>query len=293
MATKSVRRKTQAATAMYKRRLDQYGAAWARLLADPCNAPLTSPCYPSSGTGQFIRLHTFLSPITGSNNSLQLAIVPGRNRYYFGQTDSFSAGGTIGAEQELFSQLNSSGIYDTHRCIAACAKVHYVGAEQSRSGQVALGSNTHPIFDTGVNYSSAQLFRNMQQIARFGELQHEVKFIPNSVDADWQNPDGGAAQGDHAVLHVITNNTGVNTMVEVVAVYEVMYDSNSGIANTAQPSKSRNSVNEVLSALGPPAQWAFSNVIAPVMKSLAGGAVQAIRNVPNIVAQSAPLMITY
>lgn len=265
-------------------RLDQYGAAWARLLADPCNAPMTSPCYPSIGTGQFIRVHNIFSPMTGANDSLQMTICPGSNQVWYGQTVA-GTGGNINAPVTLFNALTN---YDSYRCVAACAKIKYVGPESSRRGLVGLGVNPNALFNSGDFMSSEQLLNLCQQVSRTGEQLHEVKWAPAAGDGNFLPANGLLVNKDErSVLTLITSRFGQDAYIEVVAVYEVQYSNTSFLQNNMQPSKSSNSINEVLAALGPPARWAFSHVVAPVIKSVAGVGMEEVRNTANVVANVA------
>lgn len=259
--------------------LDSGGLAYARLLADPCNAPLVSPVYSGSGTGQIRRFRTYGSFLSGANVDLQLAWNPAANTHYWGQTTS-GASGLVGPLTRTFDLGNSFGAGATSRCLAACIRVIYQGAENARAGVVALscGPAMFQANQTGVNslpYIAACPF-----VRRLGEVQHEVKWVPSNNDEDFQtnSPTGGADTTSNMyagnTLHVLTNNTPTgNVMIEFTAIYELAVNiaGVSGLVNTMVPPPSSNTLNDVLRFLGPPSEWAYGHVVAPVMKAVAGG----------------------
>lgn len=60
--------------------LDGHALSWARLLRDPCGAPMVTGCYPGGGSGMLIRVKSYAPVLTGVNNDFQFSFTPGLAR---------------------------------------------------------------------------------------------------------------------------------------------------------------------------------------------------------------------
>lgn len=285
--------KQQSVALVRRSGLDAHAMAWARLLRDPCNAPMVSPCYPSGGTGIFLRFRRVYNPMVSPNNCMQMTFQPGLNAIYLGQTNGAGTVGLVSTPQVAFSDLTN---YDSARPVAACLRVMYTGTEANRAGLIGLSAGPSNLVDPSTNVSSNQVMSRLQRVDRIGEVIHEVKWVPQPADMDFSKFDvasyNTAAANQWGSLTAVTAEVGQLIQVELTTVYEVV-PSNQNLLVSQIPPKSRNTMGEVIGALGDTAKWVFSDVVAPVLKASAGLAVQAARSAPQMVASATPLMIAY
>lgn len=269
--------------------LDAAAIGYARMLTDPCNAPMVPSTYSGMGTGQYRRLRrvfTVPAALEGTYSFNPAANLMFRGTHIAanqGTAYSFNALTLFTGVPEFISTTET-------RCLAACVKIRYIGAESSRGG--VIGTRTSP-FNTVVNGQTA--FNTDQMSAcpllnRVGEVQHEVKFVPGIGDELFTT-----VQGPDAVTKT-TGSFGFTfqgipdgtLQVEVTAIYEIE-DTNGNIGTAVSPA-SRNTTNNVLAALGPPSRWAFGHVIAPTIKAMAGLASQTALNSVSAVSSSVRLL---
>lgn len=254
--------------------LDAGALAHARLLKDPCNAPLAGPVYSGSGTGQFRRFRVLVNA-EGSSVEGCYVFQLGTNTRYQASHVAGTAGSTYTFDggNALFTDPVFSSTPDTSvRCVAGCVKVRYIGAEHARSGSIGLLSCPSAFRGTGVSSNVNTDQTSCPMVLRTGEVQHEVKFIPNSTDEDFREPTRPGTllfTRDNSCLVVTYRGTPAASIVfEVTAVYEVE-NSQAGVVTAVTPS-STVTLNQLLRALGPAASWAYSHVAAPTIRAIAG-----------------------
>lgn len=275
--------------------LDNGARAYARMLLDPCNAPLCPPVYTGMGTGQYRRFRKVFSPSAlaaegcyiftpGSNIQLAATHVAANvgNPYTFNKFTIFDAAvigiSTLGAGVET-------------RCLAACVKIRYIGPESARSGVV--GTRTTPFawaFDGTVSNNVVQL-GDCAVINRTGEVMHEVKFTPGVGDELFSPADGSVAaltRQQGSMGFAWSGMTGGDFQVEVTAILEV--ETTAGLVPAPVVPTSKNSLNQVLVALGPPANWAYGHIVAPTLRSIAGAAMQTVTSGVNTMSVGARLL---
>lgn len=272
------------------RGLDSAAIAYARLLKDPCNAPLVPPVYQGSGSGNYVRVRKFVAPLVDTNTSLQYCFDPQTNFRWFGQAVA-DATGNVGQPDQVFSQTN----WKQFRCLAACMKVRYIASEMERGGVVGLICSP-PIFtplQTGVG--SGNTLGSCAVIHRFGDVLHEVKWIPDN-DVSWvkatSTGDPTSYGTENVLTAILSNVPAQSVMIELTAVYEVAYQFTAGMVSTSQVSKSVNTFNQVVHALGEPVNWLYGNVIAPTVKSLATAAVNTTMSGMSATAARGALLLT-
>lgn len=261
--------------------LDEHAKKWARLLMDPCGAPLVQPCTISSnGTGLLVRKHTFGNPFTAPNNDLQLFALFGTNNnpntagiFYFGQCLN-GASGTVGGAQTLF-QLPEMGGSSRFRCVAGCVKVHFLGPESTRQGLVGLGiSSLPPVLEGQTGVNSGNLMATCQRVARIGSEAHEIKWFPmDSDDSDFS--------ASSTSLNIIIRGAGdgvtaPQVQIEYVAVYEYQPFPSNNTQIPISPSPSRNTPHEVIKAMGDYASWGFGHLVLPTIKAIASSTATAV-----------------
>lgn len=255
--------------------LDAAGLAHARMLADPCNALMSPPCYSGMGTGDYRRFRRILNVPLAVEGTY--SFVPGANAFFVGTHISANAGTpyTMNGYQLFETELLAIGVES--RCIAACVKVRYTGTESERKGVVGLRTNP---FNSVTN---AQVTSNDSQLTacpllnRVGEVQHEVKFVPGTADELFTGNWGAPISVLNTMGSFGFTFSDVPTLtmqIEVTAIIELEPRENM-VINSVAPT-SRNTTNNVLAALGPPAKWAYGHIVAPTIRAVAGAAMQTV-----------------
>lgn len=255
--------------------LDAGAIAHRNLLLDPCNASLGAPVYSGLGTGQYRRLRVI---IAAEGNSVEGCYVfqLGTNSYWKAShvAGSSTTPYVFSSVQHIFQDgmISQTGVQ--LRCVAGCVKVRYVGAESARKGTIGLlaapSSYQSPSFT-----SQAEIDTTVCPVVhRTGEVQHEVKFVPNASDETFRSP---------TVFMGAQNQTAFNSTLvvayracepqtlqfEVTAVYEVETVGNDNVITTVAPSSSI-TLNQLMRSMGPVASWAYGTVVAPTLRAMAG-----------------------
>lgn len=253
--------------------VDNQAAAFARLLADPCNAPMCAPTYTGMGTGEYRRYRRIISiPVTAVEGTY--VITPGMNRYCFATHIAANAGAN-------YTFDNVSNIYSTAsattveaRCLAACVKVRYTGPEQTRGG--VIGLRTLPFQYININQTSniASDMTNSALINRVGEVMHEVKFVPGNADQGFTSTTPPNERELGCFGFSFSGVPAGTLQIEMTVVMEI--ESEPGIVPSPITPSSGNTLNQVLSALGPPARWAYNNLAVPTIKSVTSRAMQSL-----------------
>lgn len=236
------------------------------LLKDPCNAPLKGTVYSGLGTGQYRRYRVML-PSAGSSVEGTYVFSFASNRFFQGTHVAGTAGTayTYNAAQILINDPSLTQAAHEARCIAGCVKVRYTGPESDRAGLIGLAVMPG-CFAAPAGAGSAT--GDMQQcpfVHRFGEVAHEVKFVPNAADEQFK-PLINLFPDNSSIVVTYRGIPAATLTFEVTVVYEV--EQMSGVMPIAcyTPS-SNNTLNQVLRALGPPTMWAFSNVVVPTIRA--------------------------
>lgn len=252
--------------------LDAPALKWRQLLLDPCNAPLVAPCSSGFGSGNYIRIRAIA---TLSNVDGIACWQPGTNNTWFG---SAAGGGGVNIGSATTAATLPTNI-DSIRAIAACLKIRYVGAEQSRAGSVGLAVGSPIANPNELNVAATSRLATCPSIARCGEVVHEVKWVPSSADEEFHASSAGFVSRCSTVSVVYQGVAAGTLQAEYTVCYEVEGGSGttgtSYVANAAMPA-SRNTVNQVLNTLGNATAWAFSNMAAPVLKAVAHAGAQHV-----------------
>lgn len=155
-------------------------------MADPCSADLVSPCYGGTGTGYLARVRDYV-PVPATARDYVLEFTPSADSqsvYRYGYATD--VGGSLGTVsfKALGGIPGNKSMCSRRRCVAACLKVIYTGAELDRSGMVAM------TLDAGMSLSYNQVIvpttsdwlTCMPHTARMGSAIHEVLWVPGSGD---------------------------------------------------------------------------------------------------------------
>lgn len=245
--------------------LDAGALAFRQLLADPCNAKFASPPYAGLGSGNFVRRRTIIAA--------EGASVEGTYVFQLGTGMLLKAShvaATLGNPYTFSSQALFSGVSGDleHRCLAGCVKVRYLGTESSRAGLISTLVCPTQMYAAGAQTTAVEAAAQCPFTFRVGEVAHEVKFVPNEGDENFQA--FGALNKSNSTLSITYRGTPASTIIfEVTAVYEVESVAGSGVVINSVPPQSSNTLNQVLRSLGPTTSWAYTNVVVPTIKATA------------------------
>ena len=277
--------------------LDSAALKYARLLSDPCNADLCHPVYAGTEGGYLVRLKSFLT--AGGSGSAVDSITCfnpfGRNDTGFQQwcATYASAGGGLGNVSEFGSMpwLSTGGV-GYYRPVAGCLKVHYIGAELERKGLVSLivGKQQCQYGDAYGSTTADALVPTSAKTVRLGSEPHELRWAPMTPDdteySTQYQPGGsytpvGVVKG--TVLTVIVQGAPAGSVrLEVDFVYEWLPEYSSGLVNSITTPPSRNTLNDVLRAIGNAAggiqEWAVSSQGKRVLGAIGRGVYSMVNN---------------
>lgn len=271
VAANMPRRKTKRVSTVTRGGLDGPAQAYARLIADPCNAPLTTTIWPGS-TGSFVsRFESDFIVFDGvAQTAGMLYFVPGMNEVYTPSlllTNDTTASTMTNASTlppgVTFLQASAG----TFRCVAACMQVSFPGTELNRSGIVSLG-----VMQAGGALRNLATIAGGQNVNTTASAvrqlcQHTERTPQNMAEIIWQ-PGGGdqlptqlgiatnttsyvteASDKNAIVMSVagIPPVTGVR--IRLVSVIEWTPRTAQGFVSSIDPPKSVNSLNDILRAL--------------------------------------------
>lgn len=248
------------------------------LLLDPCNAVLGPPVYAGLGTGQYRRLRTY---ITAEGQSVEGCYI-----FQLGTNTFWKASHVAGTQGESYTYNGGAAIFSDAnlasgrqlRCIAGCVKVRYLGSESNRSGVVGmLAAPAQMLGPSQVSSATVDLTR-CPVVHRTGEVQHEVKFVPNASDEMFATPTVSgvgvfATPGNSCLMVVYKGTPAATVQFEITSIYEMEEATIAGnvVVTSVTPSSSV-TLNQLLRSLGPVAGWAYSSVVAPTIRAMAGRA---------------------
>lgn len=152
------------------------------------------------------------------------------------------------------------------RCLAACVKVRYIGAEQARAGTIGMAVVSGQYLGPSQVSSAGADLAKCPFVSRFGEVQHEVKWVPTQVDEEFHP----FATIEAKASTIVVNYRGIpasSLQFEVTGCYELEV-TDAGVPLASHVPTSRNTLNQVLQSLGPVSSWAYNTVLAPTIKSV-------------------------
>lgn len=182
-----------------RKQLDAAAYAYARLLADPCGAPLVQPIFPGADAGFMIRAESFLTFGTAAGDTAGVVhwapgFVNASNTELCVKTNATS-GGTLtsfansgGGPGKYFLGTNARGA----RCVAACMRVTFPGSESARSGRIHYGHTTAGMIDVGDSMAVDDVCQTLQHYSRTPPDTVELVWKPSFADCEFNDP-GAAA----------------------------------------------------------------------------------------------------
>lgn len=250
--------------------LDSMGLAYARLLQDPCGAPLAYPVWGTQEGSLLVKTEQIINiGVDATNLNGVFAWSPGTSTTLaFGtmieckslasntsiQTSTSGTGFTVSdllASSPGRTFLTSQA--SVYRPVAACVEVMYNGSESSRSGTIGGGCVAG-----GTWYYTTITVDQIASLVPHGERtpvgKTEFLWYPSSSDDLFQDPsDAIANQQVERRNSIVVNwaglaaNTGLR--VKLTAIYEYKPKVASGIAMPSPEVGSRNTMREVLGAI--------------------------------------------
>lgn len=249
--------------------LDRMGAAYARLLTDPCGAPLAYPVWGSQEGSLLVKSEQVYNvgvdstnlnglfawcPGTISTGNFTSAIeVKTLQANTEASTGSVSGAGYTNTQIAPPGATFLTGQSSVYRPIAACIEVMYNGSEASRSGSIGGG-----VVAGGTWYNRVVTVDQMAAVLPHGERTpvHKTEFLwyPSGADELFQDPNDNvsAQQVDRRNSLVVTwaglaAITGLR--LKLTAIYEYKPRLNTGIAMPTPEPGSRNSMRDVLGSI--------------------------------------------
>lgn len=251
-------------------RLDFAARAYARLLADPCGAPLVRSIGLGTGDSIIVRVENDTLLFNGltetggwgiwcPSTTVALAASPGNDATTgVGDLTKFPAP----AGRLLAS--SASGV----RCVSACLQIMYPGTELNRSGVIAMGVAPASLLSRGlpatsgggaIPFSTSQIRTLCQFTSRMPENMAEIIWRPGPDDQfDYDLSVSGAVPANFApnignrnaiIFSVAGVTANVGVRVRTVAVFEYTPVEGLGFAASVETPRSMNTTNDVLLTL--------------------------------------------
>lgn len=243
-------------------RLDPPGLAYARLIADPCNAVMAHPTYSGSSGGYLIRADSLTlvgvgaTETSGFINWTPAALTATTHGLVGAGSTGWGTNATAAyqAGNPGYTFLASNA--GVARCVAACMRVFYPGAESTRAGYLAYGQLSGGAIVQGTLQTPQGVAQMLNTTQRMPANDVELFWRPNDSDQAFQNlqPTGtyDDASYEKASLCVAWGGIPVSTGLglHLTAVYEWQPGQGLGIASASSNyTASRNTLSEVVNAL--------------------------------------------
>lgn len=244
------------------RSLDAYARQYARLLTDPCGAPLVHPVYPGGESGFLIRVDSVAS--YGGAVTESCGLIHWTPSYVNVTQTELVGAASSGPASSLVLNVNSTAPgraflvanASAARCVAACMKVSYPGAESTRSGRIHYGHLQAGTIDVGdTNVSVDSIAPLLQHYSRTPADVVEIIWRPGNADMEFNDPNAASSptlRDRKTSLTFAWAGIPVSTgfTVHYTAVYEWMPKNGQGVStNTNGKNSSGNTIDQVCDAI--------------------------------------------
>lgn len=242
------------------RLFDQQAAAYAKLLLDPCHAPLTHPV--GSPTGGILFRSQTIIPL-GALATTTCGVVhwvPGSLNN--GNTELLFANGLAGSTPLTFATTNTApgkvflaASASDMRCVAACMRIMYDGSEATRAGRIGYGNTIGGFVQTSTTTSTDALMAQMPVMERTPQATAEIRWKPTQFDDAMIDPQATLNLQDRdrrgaLTAMIVGHPVGAPLTLELTAVYEYLPLAGQGIvAATTHGGNSNWTVSSVVNAL--------------------------------------------
>lgn len=247
--------------AIVGRTLDAAAHDYAMLLQDPCNAKIVPPIYPGTDSGFLFRADSFGVLGTGATDTAgYLHWSPGypnsNNSDVLMNAAALSgtaaaAGTFVVGPGKTFINANAKAV----RCVAACLKISFIGAESARAGRIHFGITAAGLLDSGTSVSPDGVATALTNYTRTPADVIELIWKPALADAEFCDPtesSNAAVRDRHAALTVAFAGlpAGVGINYHMTAVYEWLPTTGLGVCgNPSGKARSRNTLDDVVDFL--------------------------------------------
>lgn len=218
--------------------LDSHGVAAAKMLMDPCGAPLAPSVYPGD-IGYLGRFNSRFQGGAAAGETVNVMLFkPGNNLTYNISTTALTGSFTVGwVDTQAPGAGFLNGVGDKCRALGACAVVQPNAAPSNATGIIYYGNLPASMFAQGkvVDYAAALAACTHQVTVSQALMQPlEVRWSPGTFD-DRYSPTSGITSDDDSdrnVICVVTIGLAPATGVSfrLAAIYEWAPTSNSGAA---------------------------------------------------------------
>lgn len=278
-------RSARPAIARMRATMDSAAQAWARLMDDPCNAPLVYPCYGTGGGGTvlFRAEYDSIAFNAATETAGIYVAVPGCAAALINGTiltsDTFNS--TLTTSPVMAGQGFLTGQASSFRAVAGCVQVMYPGTELNRSGIVAVGvvpadsftmSMAPVVGGIGTALSASSVRSMCAHTERMPSTVIEAKWFPGEADQQSIAPAFNAGStaslfaGRNALVVAASGfpaSTGIR--IRTVVIYEATLISTSGglgSVQSAAPPVSGTTPSTVIKALfDKDAQWWLDSAV--------------------------------
>lgn len=241
--------------------------AYARLLADPCNAPFRMGMTGNgSGTNVQRFVSDFLAQSGATGTATTLCVIPTSGAIYHGFS---SAGGANITFISGFTFPGSAkiGSASKWRVLSCCVEVMWTGSELNRQGHVAMGNV--PLGAGGsppTGLTPDELRGAMPYIAKLPDSAIGIKWRPNELDLAWR-PSSGTGNETAIYLQVAGHPVNNDLRVRVTSVIE--WEDNiqfgGGQVTTAYPTQAKDAQDiwaKSIALLDKSGHWLLTNAEA-------------------------------
>nr|WRQ65487.1 hypothetical protein [Tolivirales sp.] len=257
--------------------------AYAKLLADPCNASLVAAPIGDGGGSLVVRMETdFLTGQGAGATATAIMWAPSMPGCYYTNV-SLPTDGTAFTWQTAtptnafipgIDFLNNNA--GQFRCISGCMQVYWPGSELNRQGIISMSrvGAELPATNTVTAYRSTA-----QYIERTPEGFAEIVWRPNDADLLFSEPgaeDSASATGQKRSALVVTAAglpaaTGIR--VRIVACYEYIPKVSSGLKLSSRGHYGGITLGSVLNTLDRTGDWMYNTAhqTGRALSSIAGG----------------------
>lgn len=225
---------------------------YARLLADPCNAPYSVGMVADGfGTSAQRFVGDYLIVTGATESSINLCVVPSQMTIYTANSigDNTNLTWTSGYTFPGAAVLATAG---RARCIAACIQASWHGSEQSRHGLLAMG-NAPRLAAANANTTPGELRASMPYVVRMPGETVGIKWRPNENDLSFSTvgADNALASALYVQASALSANTAIRFRVVVVMEWEAHPSLSSGTPIPQYPPKEQGDGDRFIRAM----QW--------------------------------------
>jgi len=282
--------------------LDADASKHARLLNDPCYAPLCHPIYDGADGGILFRAEVdYLLYVTATSTCYTMVWSPGAvgvnaagttasNLVMTYADDSFTAvpaynGNVYQSPGATFLKANSAAA----TCVAACLEVFWNGTENNRAGIISYGNVPARTSIPGALVSADALSQPCTYAERVPNTKITLKWRPSAGDQITTDPSADTPGTELAKRNAIAYAArgipiGQTLRVRLVAVYQYEPRIGTGVVHNHARAMSNNTFEQVMNYLDKIGDWtsmaagiairAGAIVAPPVMGAISYGNVR-------------------